>query len=277
MGCGNEVPLNISMKATKIMKSICQIISRENRNIGFGFFLNYSEALKFLIITTYEINSNELNDYIEIKNSNIENKKLNLQNRCIKYIPFLKNLMIIEIKDSDRLDKYFEFLDYDKDYTKGYNIYNDADIMILKHPFGGNPSSLNGRIDNIINNEFKHDINLYDDSLGCPIILYDDNMNITKIIGINYKENRETNLNGIFIGEIIKEIQNNEIEAEINIEERDINQDIRIINSYEEYMTRYYPDELLDQHHINEEEIKQCQIKINNKSIPFSYFYKFPR
>ena len=200
-----------------------------------------------------------------------------------RYIKNIKNLIILVIRDSDRLEQYFEFLDYDKDYTKGYNEYNKANIILLKNLFrndsNNSPSYAKNKIDEIINNEFKHDNS---DSIGCPIALSNDNMNNTQVIGIHQNKNSSTRANGIFIGEIIKEIQKDiskiepEIEAEINIKEKDVNQDIIIINSYEEYMNKYYPDELLGQHHINEEEIKQCHIKINNKSIPFSYFYKFP-
>ena len=278
-GGGNDIPLATTMKISSMAKSVCEITTKNNIKIGIGFFMNYSESFKLLIIT--KTNSNNLNEYIEIKGIRNAKIKLNLSYRYIKYI---NNIIILVIRDSDRLDKYFEFLDYDKDYTKGYNFYNKASIILLKNLFGSDsnntPSYAKNKIDEIINNEFKHDNS---DSIGCPIALSNDNMNNTQVIGIHQNKNSSTKANGIFIGEIIKEIQNDitkiepEIKAEINIEEKDINQDIRIINSYEEYMTKYYPDELLDQHHINEEEIKQCQIKINNMQIPFSYFYKFPQ
>ena len=57
-----------------------------------------------------------------------------------------------------------------------------------------------------------------------------------------------------------------------------MNKDIRIINSYEEYQRSISKDKdsiNLDKDEINEEEIKKCEIEINNKSIPFNYFYKF--
>ena len=81
------------------------------------------------------------------------------------------------------------------------------------------------------------------------------------------------------IEEIIYFIENiNYIIAEINIEEKDIIKDIRIINSYEEehrnnnlLMTKKAIDK-----YGNEKEIKDnCQIKINNNYIDFNYFYKF--
>ena len=64
-------------------------------------------------------------------------------------------------------------------------------------------------------------------------------------------------------------VYNNEIIAEINIEKYDINKEIRIINSYEEYdrqqqFSIYFPSHLIDDYK-NEKEIKKCIIKINNK------------
>ena len=70
---------------------------------------------------------------------------------------------------------------------------------------------------------------------------------------------------------------NNYIIAEINIEENNINKDIRIINTFEESKRiNEWEDEDDDFEFENEKEIKEnCIIKINNKVIPFNYFYKF--
>ena len=69
--------------------------------------------------------------------------------------------------------------------------------------------------------------------------------------------------------------ESNYIVAEIDIKENDINKDIRVINSYEEYRRKesYYPK--LEENLKNEEEIKECEIKINDKSIQFNYFHQF--
>ena len=69
---------------------------------------------------------------------------------------------------------------------------------------------------------------------------------------------------------------NNFIIAEFDITDDDINRDIGIINSYEEYMKS---DSLIekDKTKMNEEQIKQCEIRINDKLIPFDYFYKFDK
>ena len=82
----------------------------------------------------------------------------------------------------------------------------------------------------------------------------------------------------------------NYIIAEINIEENDINKNIRIINSFEEYIRcrirekaelsedwykKYFPNGKFNESFINEEEIKNCEIKINDELFSFDYFHKF--
>ena len=64
----------------------------------------------------------------------------------------------------------------------------------------------------------------------------------------------------------------NYIIAEINIKEKDINKDIRIINTYEQTKREYKWVYGIK----NEKEIKKyTEIKIDNNIIPFSYTYKF--
>ena len=71
----------------------------------------------------------------------------------------------------------------------------------------------------------------------------------------------------------------NYIKAEINIKEEDLNKDIRIINSFEQYKRdNYISYENDDYKYENEKDIKEkCRITINNKIISFSYFYSFSR
>ena len=70
---------------------------------------------------------------------------------------------------------------------------------------------------------------------------------------------------------------NNYIIAEIEIKEEDINKKIQIINSFEEAKRiNEWEDEKDDYKYENEKEIKEnCEIKINNNIIPFSYYYVF--
>ena len=65
----------------------------------------------------------------------------------------------------------------------------------------------------------------------------------------------------------------NYITAELNIEED--NQNIRIINSYEQ-ATKENKYIKYEKENKNEKEIKDnCKIIINDELIPFSYFHKF--
>ncbi len=66
---------------------------------------------------------------------------------------------------------------------------------------------------------------------------------------------------------------NNYIKGEINVEEKDINKDIRIINSMEE---GHYKKYNIPFTYINEI-TKYCEISINNVKIDFSYFRKFEK
>ena len=70
---------------------------------------------------------------------------------------------------------------------------------------------------------------------------------------------------------------NNYIIGEIEINEDNINRDIRIINTFEEIKRQEeWDDDENDYKYENEKEIKDnCEIKINNNIIPFNYFYKF--
>ena len=75
-----------------------------------------------------------------------------------------------------------------------------------------------------------------------------------------------------------KEKEKNYIISEINIEEKDLNREIRIINSYEQYKREenYIEEYGVDLNKYNNEEtIKDCKIKINDIIIPFNYFHKF--
>ena len=71
----------------------------------------------------------------------------------------------------------------------------------------------------------------------------------------------------------------NYIIAKIEIGDENINKDIRILNSEEEFTRTNYPSfpEMLEvnKHLNNEESIKKCEIRIDDELIPFSYFHKF--
>ena len=63
-----------------------------------------------------------------------------------------------------------------------------------------------------------------------------------------------------------------------NIEVNTSNLNIRIINSYENFK-KGHPDKSIRiiTGEKNENQIKQCEIYINKKKIPFNYYYNFPQ
>ena len=66
----------------------------------------------------------------------------------------------------------------------------------------------------------------------------------------------------------------NFIIAEIDIKEENINKDIRILNSYNEWQKNF----MIGGENENEYEMEfktNCEIMINDKVIPFSYFHAF--
>ena len=284
----------------KLMKSICRIIIEKEGIIANGFFMKITDSLKYIITNYYNL-SQYSNDNIEIEIWNKKKIKLNLNNHSIIYFEKPKDITVIETKDLDGLYYEIEFLDYDKSYKeKGYQIYKGNEVFVLENPFKRDSSLTKSKIININDYEFEYDISANENLSGCPIFL----MNNSKMYVIGIQKNgielKKLNL-GTFIGEIFKEkieeqitepkkeldikasqkeqnaniAKENYITAEIVIKEEDVNKDIRIINSYEEFMRRNYPREKLDKNEQNEDEIKQCEIKINNEPIIFDYFHKF--
>ena len=242
MSLGDNIPVSIEI-INKVMKSVCKIIVKNNggSNYSIGFFMEINDNQKYLITNYHVISKDTLNKDIEIEIYNHKKMKLNFNNRNIKYFPNPKDITIIEIENNDSIYNDIEFLDYDYNYKKGYNYYKNARIFTIEYPSGKSANSAVGRIININDFEFVHNIPIEKGSSGCPILLYSEDINLIQVIGIHKEYNNSKNSNiGTFIGEIfnkdnINENNNNYIIAEIDIEDYDINKEIRIINSYEGY------------------------------------------
>ena len=84
----------------------------------------------------------------------------------------------------------------------------------------------------------------------------------------------------------ISENKGNIIISRIYIKKEDVNMFIRIINSYEDYISyngfNNSKDSLKNEEGLkkeeglkNEKEIKECEIRINNELIKFNYFHAF--
>ena len=268
----------------KVMKSICKITIETEKGVlyGTGFFLNYSNTKKFLVTNYHVINPNLEYENIKVEIYDKTSMKLKLKNRLTKYIKKPKDIAMIEIRESDNIYNHIEFLDYDINYiNKGYSIYENVDIFSIEHPYGDDASCASGKIIKINDFEFEHDVPTDDGSSGCPIILLNNNINFIQVIGIHKEGNYIKKLNyGTFLGEILNkelkkdknENKNNYIVAEIYINDEDINKIKRILNSYEEHRRGIGE---IKENFKNEDEIKRCQIEINEEKIKFSYYHKF--
>jgi hypothetical protein len=208
LGSSKSVPVNIISKANK---SICKIIIRGNNNANAtGFFMKVSDTEKYLITNYHVINQNNIYDDIEIEIHNQKTMKLNLNNRKIKYFPRPKDITLIEIKNIDNIYNDVLFLDFDLNYQKGYYIYQNAIIFLIQHPNGKNAEYACGKIVNINNFEFDHNIGTKSGASGSPIILFNENIDSIQVIGIHKEANYIKRLNsGTFIGEIFKKENNN--------------------------------------------------------------------
>ena len=279
----------ISLKiANKVLESICKITVKKNggTSYGTGFFMNYSDSLKCLMTNYHVINPGVEKENIEIEIHNNKKMKLKFENRKTKYLKRPEDIAMIEIKESDEIYKYISFLDYDLNCTKSrYSKYKGQDVFSIEHPYGEDASSASGTIVEVYENTFDHNISTDSGSSGCPIILLTNNINLLQVIGIHKEGDKIHNINGgTFIGEIFdkdlliknvnKEKNKNYIIAEIFIKRENVNKNIRIINSYEEFHRSDIDMKIQDELK-NEDEIKKCEIKINNELISFNYFYKF--
>ena len=262
IGHNIPVPIEITIKA---MKSICKI-TIEN-DFGTGFFMKIYDNGKYLITNHHVIFPEIINKDIIIEIHNHREMKLNFNDRVIKYFPKPKDITMIEMKNYDEIYNDIEFLDYDLNYIRGYINYKDALIFSIQHPLGEGAACSSGRIISVKGFEFTHDIGTDNGSSGSPIILFTKNINLIFVIGIHKGTGFSKNINmGTFIGEIFnndgnKEINtisndnNNYIIAEINIKDDQINKDIRIINSYEEFKRNSKNDKELNEEEMNEEQI----------------------
>ena len=102
--------------------------------------------------------------------------------------------------------------------------------------------------------------------------------NINQIINIRKRTHNEMEEESQKLINTENKMNNSFIISEINIKEEDINKEIRIMNSFEEWKRNINYKNNDDYEYENEKEIKEkCQIKINDKIIIFNYFYKFDK
>ena len=296
----------VTLKATEkiidqMNNSICRIFNNKRNGTGFFVKIPYkNDILPVLITNNQVINKDDILNNITIPiylNNDKKIKNIKLDNNRKKYINEKYDITIIEIKENeDKLNsKYLELDDKIINYFKINKIeklnylnyiYSDESIYILNYLKDNDIIVSYCKLSYLNNNELYYQCNINENSSGSPILL----TNNQKLIGIHnnitkkYKYNKGCLLIYLIIefSKIKKnlllinkegDLLNNYIIAEFDIKEN--NQNIRIINSYEQCCRE---DKLYDyeEEYANEKELKNnCEIRINNEIIPFSYFHKF--
>ena len=289
-------PKPVSFKGTENILNqmndcVCRIYNNGN---GTGFFTKIPFKSKFIpvlitnnhIINEDDIKNNKIVTFY-LNNDKIE-KTIKIDNNRLRYTNKDLDITIIEIKENkDKLNnKYLELDDSISNYFKSNQSiepnylndkYSNESIYIINYPKDKDIVVSYGKSPLLNNSEIQHYCSTEPGSSGSPILL----INNQKLIGIHYgsSEHFEFNKgikNNLLIinkeGKTIKEIDNYII-GEFDIKED--NQNIRIINSYEQ-INRERKFGKYKKEYENEKEIKEnCEIRINDKIIPFSYFHKF--
>ena len=193
----------------KAKKTICKIMIN-NINYGTGFFMKISDSQKYLITDNCMLSQNKINENIEIQIYNSKIMKLNFNNRLNKFFfESPKNIVIIELKNNDEIYNDIEFLDYDLNYLKGYDFYKDINIFTIYFSKEGHILFGKGKIVSIFGYEFNYNISKEQCCLGRPILLFNCNLNLIRVIGIHKESNHLKDLStGTFIGEIISNKNN---------------------------------------------------------------------
>jgi len=262
-------------------KYICKI-KVNDKNFGTGFFciIEYNNKIIPALITNYHVISDEFlknKKYLEVY---IKNESylidINKDSKIYSSISSEYDIMIIKINQDN--EEIRDYLEVDPNIYKedSLSTYKNEDIYILHYKKDGRAyiSSGNGIEPDGIN-DIKHKCNTDHGSSGAPILSSLTN----KVIGIHklFLESRNFNL-GTFLKFPLDELEhiNNYIIAELFIAEERTNENIRIINSYEEVTKRFIiGHNLKEEEYKNEEEINKCRITINDEPIPFNYFHKF--
>ena len=261
---------------------ICKVYG--NDCIGTGFFcrIKYNKKKIPVLMTNYHVINDkflEENEYLKVNikgSSHMIN--INKDSKLYSSADDKYDVMIIKInKDDENIKNYLQ-IDSNIFQTDSLSKYENEDLYILHFPKCDNDKahiSFGKGIKQIKEYDIKHECNTDAGSSGAPILSSLTN----KVIGIHklFLESRNCNL-GTFLKFPLDELEhiNNYIIAELFIAEERINEDIQIINSYEEVTKRFIiGHNLKEEEYKNENEINKCRITINDEPIPFNYFHKF--
>ena len=264
-------------------KYICRIIGTM---LGTGFFckIKFNNKLIPVLMTNYHVINDdflEKNKFIKIYiKDDYHLININKDSKIYSSIKDKYDLMIIKLNE----DNIYNYLEIDSNIFKNDSLstYSKEAIYILHFPNVKKAHISKGTgIEKINEYDIKHLCNTQPGSSGSPIL----NLFTNKVIGIHKGTIPKNKFNiGTFLKFPLNELNygvdklnQNYIIAEIYIKEDDINKEIKILNSYEEYMRNKWPNSKLKEELMNEKEITKCEIKINDEVIPFNYFHNFKK
>ena len=310
-------PEPVSYKGTKEIlgqmdNSVCRIYNTKSNGTGFFTKIPYhSKLLPVLITNSHVIDGDNLkiNQSITFSlNKDINDLKvIKLDNNRLRYTNENLDITIIEIKEEkdnlkDEKGKLaIKYLELDDSITSYFKLkekndpnylnkkYSNESIYIINYPEDKDVVVSYGQPPYLTNSEIYHKCSTKEGSSGSPILL----INNRKLIGVHYgaSKNYEFNKGSLLIYSILEfqkiknnlliinkeEENNNYITAEFDIKKD--NEEVIIINSYERCYSKWPKNQVkFIKEYCNEEEIKKnCEIRIDEKIIPFSYSYKFDK
>ena len=166
-------------------------------------------------------------------------KQIKIDSKRKKYVNKALDITIMEIKKEDNINTFLSLDDLllNDDINNYNDIYKNESLYILNYIYGKDVYVSYGILNNIKENKIIHKCNTDTGSSGSPIMLLKNN----KVIGVHYDGSRYDFYFGTLLKKslleyikINEEENNNHIIAEIDIKEKDVDKNIRIINSFEE-------------------------------------------
>ena len=296
---GSADPVNIKGTKTilnQMMNCICKIKTK-NKNqkeiiakdaYGTGFFckipLTENKIINCLMTNYHILDENYFEENKEIKillNDGNDARIIDLKIKRLICHNEEYDTTLVELKEEDNIKEYLELDDnIFKDNEKIF--YEEKSIYIIQYPNWKEACVSYGILNRINKYNIIHICSTDNGSSGSPIL----NLKNNKVIGIHKgAPNDSKNFNyGTLLKYPLNDFINknktkNAIIGEIYINKNNINNKIQIINSFENWKNKNDSKiEEDDYKYKNEKEIKEnIEIKINDKKIEFTYYYKFKK
>ena len=267
------------MSIKQQLDCICRIFINAKKALGFFCKINYNnskETLPVLITNNSTLNENDIKPNKNIKvsfyeNEKIEYKVIKIGKKILVYTNEKYDTTIIEInKEKDEINNYLE-LDSDLFRLDSNGFYFGKPIYILNYPEKKSPLVSYGIIEkeeNMKSYEIIHNCCSEKNNFGGPIL----SLREQKVLGINNGGKKSKSNKGCFLKYPIRDfisliinkkkiIKKNEIEMEIQINEKDKNQKIHFL------------DNTKDNKYLKELNQSNVELFINEKKFVYQKFF----